>query len=58
MSYQPLSATRALNRGDIFDLARAGIVLAVTVLLALLVPPKVFGADPQSNNVPTVEAAK
>jgi hypothetical protein len=58
MSYQTLNATRALNRRDIFDLARAGFVLAVTVLLALLVPPKVFGADPHPNNVPTVEAAK
>jgi hypothetical protein len=56
MSYQPLSATRALNRRDIFDLARAGFVLAVTVLLALLVPPKVFGADPQTQNATTIEA--
>jgi hypothetical protein len=56
MSYQPLSATRTLNRRDIFDLARAGFVLAITVLLALLVPPKVFGADPQSQNAATIEA--
>jgi hypothetical protein len=58
MSYQTLNATRALNRRDIFDLARAGFVLAVTVLLALLVPPKVFGAGPQPNNVPAIVAAK
>lgn len=56
MSYQSLNATRALNRKDIFDLARAGFVLAITVALAVIVPPKVFGADPQPQNVPTIEA--
>jgi len=49
MSYQTLNATRELNRRDIFDLARAGVVLAVTVLLALLVPPKMFEAGAQED---------
>jgi hypothetical protein len=56
MSYQPLNATRTLNRREIFDLARAGFVLAITVVMA--VPPKVFGADPRLQDVLSIEAKK
>ena len=45
---------RPLSRHEIYDLVRGGLVLAVTVALALIVPPKVWGVD-EANSAPTVE---
>ncbi len=45
---------RALSRHEIYDLVRGGLVLAATVALALVVPPKVWGVD-EGNSGPNVE---
>jgi len=58
MTNETSSATRTLNHLEILDLARAGLVLAITVALALIVPPKVFGAESVQNDMPAIEAAK
>jgi len=42
MSDETLTADRVLNRKEIFGLARAALVLAVTVALALFLPPKLM----------------
>ena len=44
MGHQDSRAARPLTRRDVFDLLRAGLVLAATVGMALIVPPKVLGA--------------
>ena len=38
------SASKALTRRDVMDLVRAGLILAITVVAAMIVPPKVFAA--------------
>ena len=45
---------RALSRHEVYDLVRGGLVLAVTVALALIVPPKVWGVD-EGNSGSNVE---
>lgn len=35
---------RVLSRREIMDLIRAGLILAITVAAATIVPPKVFAA--------------
>ncbi|MEJ1965260.1 MAG: hypothetical protein WDO56_28490 [Gammaproteobacteria bacterium] len=45
---------RALSRHEVYDLLRGGLVLALTVALALIVPPKVWGVD-DGNSAPTVQ---
>ncbi len=40
MNYQ----AKALTRRDVMDLIRAGLILAITVAAAMIVPPKVFAA--------------
>ena len=45
---------RTLSRYEIYDLMRGGLVLAATVALALIVPPKVWGVD-EANSAPIVE---
>lgn len=45
MSQDPSARTKTLSRHEVMDLVRAGIVLAVTVYLAMIVPPQVWGAD-------------
>ena len=42
---------RTLSRYEIYDLMRGGLVLAATVALALIVPPKVWGVD-EANSAP------
>lgn len=37
--------TRTLTRQEVLDLVRAGIVLAITVGAAMIVPPKVWGGE-------------
>ena len=37
---------KALTERQLLDLVRAGVILAITVAAALIVPPKVFGATP------------
>jgi hypothetical protein len=46
--------SRSLTGRELFDLARAGFILLVTVVAALLVPPRAFGAAPEA----TVFAAR
>jgi hypothetical protein len=38
--------TKPLTERQLLDLLRAGVILAITVAAALIVPPKVFGATP------------
>jgi hypothetical protein len=45
---------QALSRHEIYDLVRGGLVLAVTVALALIVPPRVWGVD-EGNSTSNVE---
>lgn len=45
---------RTLSRHEIYGLLRGGLVLAITVALALTVPPKVWGVG-DGNSTPTVE---
>ena len=35
---------KTLTRQHVMDLLRAGLILAMTVIAAMIVPPKVFGA--------------
>jgi hypothetical protein len=44
MSTDTSAPAKTLNRREVIDLVRAGIVLVVTVGLTVLVPPKVWGA--------------
>ncbi len=43
MSEEFAAKVRTLSNHEIYDLVRAGLVLAVTVGLALIVPPQVWG---------------
>ena len=43
MSDEFAAKVRTLTTHEIYDLVRAGLVLAATVGLALLVPPQVWG---------------
>ena len=53
--FRKMSAdVRALSRHEVYDLVRGGLLLAATVALALLVPPKVWGVD-EGNSAPNVE---
>lgn len=38
-----LFRTKALTQRDVIDLVRAGLILALTVAAAIVVPPQVFG---------------
>ena len=53
MSRDPSGDARPLSNHEIFDLLRAGLVLIATVVLALMVPTRVLGAD-----VPNDESAQ
>jgi hypothetical protein len=35
--------TKTLTRREVMDLIRAGLILAITVAAAVVVPPNVFG---------------
>jgi hypothetical protein len=35
---------KALTQRDVMDLVRAGVILALTIAAAIVVPPQVFGA--------------
>ena len=35
---------KTLTRQDVMDLVQTGLILAMTVAAAMIVPPKVFGA--------------
>jgi hypothetical protein len=37
------SPVKALTRHDVMDLIRAGLILAITVAAAMVVPAQVFG---------------
>jgi hypothetical protein len=41
-SPKPFQA-RALTQRDVMDLVRAGLILALTIAAAVIVPPQVFG---------------
>ena len=45
---------RALSRHEVYDLLRGGLLLAATIALALIVPPKVWGVD-EGNSTRNVE---
>jgi hypothetical protein len=45
MSQDRTARTKALSAREVMDLVRAGIVLAITVYLTMIVPPQVWGAD-------------
>jgi hypothetical protein len=47
MSQDTSAQVRTLSRHEVMDLVRAGIVLAITVVLTMIVPPQVWGADPE-----------
>ena len=38
-----LPRTKALTQRDVMDLVRAGLILALTIAAAVVVPPQVFG---------------
>jgi hypothetical protein len=44
MSSRDQTRAKTLTRQDVIDLLRAGLILAVTVAAAMIVPPTVFGA--------------
>lgn len=58
MSEEFSAKVRTLNGREIFDLVRAAMVLAVTVVLALVVPPQVFGADAPEQTPTKVESSR
>jgi hypothetical protein len=45
MSEDMVARVRGLNRREIIDLMQAGLVLAFTIGLALVVPPHVLAGD-------------
>lgn len=47
MNQDTSAQPRTLSRDEVMDLVRAGIVLAITVGLTMIVPPQVWGADPE-----------
>jgi hypothetical protein len=44
MNAPEYKTARTLTQREIMDLVRAGLILAVTVAAAVVVPPQVFGA--------------
>ena len=48
---------KALTERELMDLVRAGVILALTVAAALIVPPRVFGAVP-TNPEPQTSVAE
>ena len=44
MSSREHTPTKALTQRDVMDLVRAGVILALTIAAAIVVPPQVFGA--------------
>lgn len=48
---------RALAQHEIVDLARAGIILFVTILAALFVPRSLFATTPETSSPAAVHAA-
>jgi hypothetical protein len=49
--------TKSLSPQEVMDLVRAGIVLAVTVYLTMIVPPQVWGADPPKQAPAIIESS-
>jgi hypothetical protein len=43
MSEEFSAKVRTLNAHEIYDLVRAGLVLAITIGLALVIPPQMWG---------------
>lgn len=58
MSTETPAPAKALNAHEVMDLIRAGIVLVVTVGLAVLVPPKVWGAGEPEKAAVQVELSQ
>ena len=58
MSEDMVTRMRGLNRREILDLMRAGLVLAFTIGLALVVPPKVLGAGAPEHAPVKLESAR
>jgi hypothetical protein len=58
MEIRTAGKTHTLSRREILDLVRAGLVLAVTVAMALIVPPRVLGAVAAQMDQPRVEATR
>jgi hypothetical protein len=56
MGQQFFTKARNLSRREILDLVRAGLVLAMTVGMALAVPPRVLGAVEATAHQTHVEA--
>jgi hypothetical protein len=58
MGQQFFAKARTLSRSDILDLVRAALVLAMTVGMALVVPPRVLGAVDESAGQPRFEVTQ
>ena len=58
MSPGTSARTKSLSPHEVMDLVRAGIVLAVTVYLTMIVPPQVWGADPPAQTPATIQPSK
>jgi hypothetical protein len=57
MSQDTPSRTKTLSTHEVMDLVRAGIVLAITVYLTMIVPPQVWGADPPTQPPAQIETS-
>ncbi len=44
MNSREHARAKALTQRDVMDLVRAGVILALTIAAAIVVPPQVFGA--------------
>ena len=44
MNSHKRTGAKALTQRDVMDLVRAGLILALTIGAAIVVPPQVFGA--------------
>jgi len=58
MNHRTSDTARRLTTCETFDLVRAGLILAFTVALALIVPPRVLGADPQQSDAAQAKSTK
>ncbi len=44
MNLREPTQAKTLTQRDVMDLVRAGLILALTIAAAIVVPPQVFGA--------------
>lgn len=58
MNDGPPVRAKTLNRNEVMDLVRAGIVLVITVGLTMLVPDRVWGAGEPEPAPARIEALK